>query len=77
MVSALAACRPIVTVSWLEEAAKCLSANTTLPKVEPYLPEVVEPNLGSGEVSFQPDYRRKKLFQGLVFFFLQKEQVSW
>lgn len=69
-------CRPIVTVQWLEEAAKSFSSNTALPKVDSYLPNVVEPNLGTGEVSFQPNFQRRKLFQDMVFYFLQKEQVS-
>lgn len=69
-------CRPIVTVAWLEEAVRCFSDNQALPVVTPYLPDVVEPGLGSSTVSFQPDFKRRQLFSKLIFYFIQKEKVG-
>ena len=55
----------------------CVSERKTLPKTEQYLPRLVDANLGSGDVSFQPNYERKRLFVDKVFYFLDSEQVSW
>ena len=80
VVSALASCRPIVTPSWLEEAAKNLGAGHPLPDSTPYLPSLVDSNIegASKGMSFAPDFRRTSLFKDRTFYFLTESQVcAW
>lgn len=76
VVSALASCKPIVTCDWVEAAVKCLTDEKPFPKTDSYLPNLVDANLGSMQVSFQPDYKRGELFQDKVFYFVDTEQVG-
>ena len=75
VVSALAACRPVVTSRWLEEAVKARREGRVLPQTSAYLPTIVDENADVGVESFAPDFRRAKLFQNRVFYFISEKQV--
>ena len=75
VVSALAHCKPIITPAWMEDVVKCLAARKPLPCTSHYLPPLVDGNLGSVDVSFHPDYKRRKLFSDKTVYFLSERQV--
>ena len=76
VVCALACCKPVVTVAWLEEAVQHYRDNRMLPCTAQYLPPIVDEEVKKSEVSFAPNSTRTSLFLDRVFYFFNKDQAS-
>ncbi|XP_041453971.1 nibrin-like [Lytechinus variegatus] len=76
VISALVACRPIVTPDFFKHTLESVIEKSSLPTPGTYLPSVAEAAINKDEVSFSPDERRKEIFKDRTFFFLTEKQYK-
>ncbi|XP_030831481.1 nibrin isoform X1 [Strongylocentrotus purpuratus] len=74
VISALVACRPIVTPDFFKKTLEAVKVKASLPAPGNYLPTLAEAAINKNEVSFSPDDRRKEIFKDRTFFFLTEKQ---
>eukprot|EP00057_Strongylocentrotus_purpuratus_P011698 XP_011666172.1 PREDICTED: nibrin [Strongylocentrotus purpuratus] len=80
VISALVACRPIVTPDFFKKTLEAVKVKASLPAPENIyifsvlLPILAEAAINKNEVSFSPDDRRKEIFKDRTFFFLTEKQ---
>ncbi|XP_072169185.1 uncharacterized protein [Diadema setosum] len=76
LISALVACRPVVTPNFWHHIREAIAKKESLPESHRYLPPLAEESINENEVSFVPDERRKTIFQGMTFYFLTQKQYK-
>ncbi|XP_045192150.2 nibrin-like [Mercenaria mercenaria] len=76
VISALVSQKFIVTPQYLEAFKKHLQGSGEKPDPSKFTPELAETQLDGSEVSFNPDSRRKTLFEGMTFYFLSPKQLK-
>ncbi|XP_060590828.1 nibrin-like isoform X2 [Ruditapes philippinarum] len=76
VISALVSQKFIVTPQYVEAYKKHLQGLEEKPDPSRFTPELAETQVDTNEVSFNPDSRRKTLFQGMTFYFLSPKQLK-
>ncbi|XP_033747756.1 nibrin-like [Pecten maximus] len=76
VVCAMVSTKPIVSPDFLDAYLRSLENSKEQPNPESYLPTVSESQVDPTEVSFTNDPRRKTIFQGKTFIFLQQKQFQ-
>ncbi|XP_069135203.1 nibrin-like [Argopecten irradians] len=76
VVCAMVALKPIVSPDYLDAYLQSLEKRKEQPDPESFLPTVSESQVDPTEVSFTNDPRRKTIFQGKTFVFLQQKQFQ-
>ncbi|XP_061737920.1 nibrin [Nerophis ophidion] len=75
-ISALLCCRPIVKPEFFSELSKAFQQKLPPPKAERFTPDIDEPSLNKEDVYLGPDVKRKQLFAGTTFIFLNAKQLK-
>lgn len=76
VICALVSQKYIVSPQYIDAYVKHLQGSREKPDPSLFTPELAETQLDRRQVSFNPDSRRKKLFQGLTFYFLSPKQLK-
>eukprot|EP00795_Rhopilema_esculentum_P001404 gene1404-15818_t len=77
VVCAIASACPIVTPDFFENLVKVVEDPYKQPdNTAIYIPEVAEPSLINKDLLFQPNVKRKTIFNGKNFLFLSKKQFA-
>lgn len=75
-ISALLCCRPIVKPDFFTALHSAIQNKSTPPEAERFLPEIDEPSLNKDEVNLGVTQKRKELFAGKTFVFLNAKQLK-
>lgn len=75
-ISALLCCRPIVKPDFFTALHSAIQNKSTLPEAERFMPEIDEPSLNKDEVHLGVTQKRKDLFAGKTFVFLNAKQLK-
>lgn len=75
-ICALLCCRPIVKPDFFSDLHSAIQNHTSPPEAERFLPEIDEPSLNKEEVKLTVIQKRKELFTGKTFIFLNAKQMK-
>ncbi|XP_052229879.1 nibrin-like isoform X6 [Dreissena polymorpha] len=75
-ICALVSQKPIVTLDYIDMYIKHLQGSVEKPDPYRFTPSLAETQLDPSDVSFEADSRRKTLFQGKTFVFLNHKQFN-
>ncbi|KAL5004153.1 hypothetical protein ScPMuIL_017609 [Solemya velum] len=76
VICALISLKPVVKPNYLERYIQYLKGEAREPKIDMYLPELVETQLDPASVTFGKDPKRQTIFQGMKFIFLNPKQFK-
>lgn len=75
-ISALLCCRPIVKPDFFTALHSAIQNKSTPPEADRFIPEIDEPSLNKDEVNLDVSEKRKELFAGKTFVFLNAKQLK-